>query len=54
MTEKHNRRRFLQTSLATGTVLAVGGANALQGDNRLADPPGWDANPPARSARALA
>lgn len=51
MMEKHDRRRFLQTSLAAGTVLTVGGANSSQGDLRLPAPPAAEANPPARPGR---
>lgn len=48
MTENQNRRRFLQTTLAAGTVLTIGGANTSQGDNSLPVPPVAEANPPAR------
>jgi hypothetical protein len=38
MTEKQDRRRFLQASLAAGTVLTFGGANASHGDIRSVSP----------------
>jgi hypothetical protein len=51
MTEKHNRRRFLQTSLTAGAALTVGAVSSSHGDNRPADPPGREANPPAPPGR---
>ncbi len=52
MSETQQRRRFLQTSLAAGTALTLGGASTSHGDVRVAVPvrPA-DANPPARPGR---
>jgi hypothetical protein len=52
MLEKQDRRRFLQASLAAGTVLTLGGAPATHGDIRSVVPPAPEpANPPARPGR---
>ena len=47
MSEKQHRRRFLQTSLAAGTLLSLSGANS-HGDIRSVTAV---ANPPARPGR---
>jgi hypothetical protein len=51
MMEKQDRRRFLQASLTSGTVLAVGGANSSQGDVQLPVPPVTEPNPQIRPGR---
>ena len=55
MTETRDRRRFLQTSLAAGTVLTLGGASTSHGDVRTTTPapaaPAAPTNPPARPGR---
>jgi hypothetical protein len=52
MLEKQDRRRFLQTSLAAGTVLTLGGGNASHGDIRMAAvPPTVQSNPAVRRGR---
>jgi hypothetical protein len=52
MLEKQDRRRFLQTSLAAGTVLTLGGGNASHGDIRMAAvPPTVQSNPAVRPGR---
>lgn len=52
MSEVHQRRRFLQSSLAAGTALTLGGGGTSHGDVRTTVPvrPA-DANPPARPGR---
>jgi hypothetical protein len=54
MAEVQNRRRFLQTTLAAGTVLTLGAASSSQGDCRLPvpdAPPAAADNPAARPGR---
>ncbi len=51
MTEKHNRRRFLQTSLTAGTVLTLASANSSQGDIRQGPHPLEQANPTVQPGR---
>lgn len=52
MAVKSGRRRFLQTSLAAGTALALTGGNASQGDACLGPPrAAVEANPAALPGR---
>lgn len=51
MIENHSRRRFLQTSLAAGTILTLGGTNTSQGDNRLPVPEQPEPNPAVAPGR---
>ena len=48
MTENHNRRRFLQSSLAAGSVLTLASGTAPQGD---AAPAAAPANPRVPAGR---
>ena len=48
----HNRRRFLQTTLAAGSALALTSDTSLQGEaTTTATPAQQAANPPARPGR---
>ena len=52
MRAKQDRRQFVQTTLAAGAALAVGGVNSSHGEMRLpAAPPVANANPQIRPGR---
>ncbi len=52
MAENHDRRRFLQTSLAAGTGLSLASGSISQADVLMSVPAAvTEANPPARPGR---
>lgn len=52
MTQRDDRRRFLQTSLAAGTALSLAGGTTSQADVLMSVPAAvTETNPPARPGR---